>query len=203
VRRELRWALVAGGALALGALCATPYARFAAPYYAAVARLIALGHPWQIVSVEVVAGKSSHGAELQLRGEIRRHREDINAGATIVSHVQVGEAVETPVVFWTVLLLWPARSTRQRLVRIALAVPVFLSLEAATTAVQLIHSMAEASALLAGEREPVTLWERWTRFIEAGGRFTLELGAALLTVSLGAPGSLRNSKGCRQRLTDE
>lgn len=184
MRRELRWTLVAGGALALGALCAESYARVAAPYYAAVDRLIATGYPWQIESVEVVAGNSGHSAELQLRGEVRRHREDLNAGATLVSHLQVGEAVETPVVFWTVLLLWPARSTRQRLVRIALAVPVFLSLEAVTTAVQLIHSMAEASALLAGESDPVTVWERWTRFLEAGGRFALEVGAALLTVSL-------------------
>ena len=96
----------------------------------------------------------------------------------------MGEAVETPIVFWTLVLLWPARTAREYLVRLAVGIPVFLGIEAATTACQLVNPLAEASALLAGEQSPLTLWERWSRFLEAGGRFALEVAAAILPIAL-------------------
>ena len=186
MRREVRWAIVAIAALAAGAICAAPYARLAAPYYEAVDRLIAANYPWEIASVDVKAGKTGPSSELRLVGYVRRHRDDPQPAAMIVGHVQVGEAVETPVVFWTLLLIWPAASLRQRVTRLAIGLPVFLVLEAATTACQLIYSMAGISAELAGADDPLTMWDRWSRFLETGGRFAIELGAALLTVSLGS-----------------
>jgi len=185
VRPEIRgWSLGAVTAFAIGVTFAAPYARLAAPYYAAVDRLFAVGHPWTIVSVSVEPGTKSPSPELQLTGDIRRRPEDLRASGRIISHVQVGEAVESPVVFWGLVLLWPAGATRQRLLTLAIGVPIFLGLEAITTAVQLMHSMAEVSALLAGATNPLTLWERWSRFLEAGGRFVVEIFAALIAVSL-------------------
>ena len=183
MRPEIRWALAAALALAIGVTCAEPYARLAAPYYAAAARLLSLGHPWTIVSVAVKPGTKSPSPELQLVGDVRRQPEDPRAAGRIISHVQVGEAVETPVVFWTLLLVWPANSMRQRLMRLAIGIPVFLGVEAITTAVQLMHSMAEVSAMLAGELNPVTLWERWSRFLEGGGQFVLACGFAVLVLA--------------------
>jgi hypothetical protein len=171
-------------ALAIGATFATPYARLAAPYYAAVDRLIAAGHPWSIVSVQVKPGAKSPSPELQLVGDVRRRPEDPQPAGRIVSHIQVGEAVEAPVVFWTLLLLWPLGSPRRRWLSLAIGLPMFLCLEAVTTGIQLMHSMAEVTAILAGESNPLTLWERWSRFLEAGGRFVVEIGAALLTVAI-------------------
>jgi hypothetical protein len=184
VRPELRWGLAAAAALAIGVTCAEPYARLAARYYAAVDRLIATGHPWTIVSVDVKPGSKSPSPELQLVGDVRRTLDAPRPAGRIISHVQVGEAVETPIVFWTLVLMWPVRSTRQRLVLIGIGLPIFLGLEAITTGIQLMHSMAEVTAVLAGENYPLTLWERWSRFLEAGGRFVIELGAALLTVAI-------------------
>jgi hypothetical protein len=183
VRREFRWALAAAAALALGVAFAKPYARLAAPYYAAVDRLVATGHPWEITSVDVRPGKSNLGAELQLWAFVRRHREDLNPAAKVQGRVQVGEAVETPLVFWTLVLMWPAASIRQRLVRFAAGVPVFLGLEVMTTATQLIIPMAQASAMLAGDNDPVTAWDYWSRFLEAGGQFALASGGAIIVTS--------------------
>jgi hypothetical protein len=183
VRPEIRWTLAAALALTIGVVCAEPYARLATPYYAAVARLISLGHPWTIVSVAVKPGTKSPSPELQLVGEVRRRPEDLRPAGRIISHVQVGEAVETPVVFWTLLLMWPANPMRQRLRRLAVGIPIFLGVEAITTAVQLVHSMAEVSAILAGEMNPVTLWERWSRFLEGGGQFVLACGFAILALA--------------------
>jgi hypothetical protein len=183
VRPEIRWTLVAALALTIGAVCAESYARLAAPYYAAVARLISLGHPWTIVSVAVKPGTKSPSPELQLVGEVRRSPEDLQPAGRIISHIQVGEAVETPVVFWTLLLIWPANSMRKRWIRLAVGIPVYLGVEAITTAVQLMHSMAEVSAILAGEPYPVTLWERWSRFLEGGGQFALASGFAILVLA--------------------
>jgi hypothetical protein len=173
-------------ALTIGVAGAENYARLAAPYYAAVATLIAQMHPWKIVAVVVTEEGSGHGAILQLTGEVRRHRDDPSPAARVVSHVQVGEAVETPIVFWTLLLVWPATSVRRRLTFVALGFPVFLGLEAVTTACQLVHSLAEASAILGGDPDPLTVWERWSRFLEAGGGFAVAVLAAVFTVAIAA-----------------
>jgi hypothetical protein len=186
MRPELHWASAAAAAFGLGMTFSQGYARLAAPYYVAVDRLIAAGHPWEITSIDVRPGKSNLSAELQLQAFVRRKRDDRNPAAKVIGRVQVGEVIETPMVFWTVLLAWPAASIRQRTMRIIVGVPAFLGLEAITTATQLILPMAQASAMLAGDNDPVTAWDRWSRFLEAGGGFVLSLFAALLTVALAA-----------------
>lgn len=184
MRPEWRRALLAVVALVVASICAHGYARVAASYYAAVDRFVAIGYPWDILSVSVEPSDVSPGSVLRLVGDVRRHANDERPAARVVARVQVGEAVETPVVFWTMLLLWPAATVRQRLVRCALGLPIFLGLETITTAVQLIHNLPEASALLAGETDPITIWERWSRFLEGGGRFAVEVCAVLLTVAI-------------------
>jgi hypothetical protein len=171
--------LAAFVALALGVTCAEAYARLAAPYYAAVDRLIAWGHPWEVTGVEVRPGKSHLTAELQLQANVFRYRGAANRAARVVGRVQVGEVIETALVFWTLLLLWPAASIRQRVIRLIVGMPVFLGLEAITTATQLILPMAQASAMLAGDSNPLTPWDRWSRFLEAGGQFVLAFGFAI------------------------
>jgi hypothetical protein len=184
MRRELWWGVIAISVLVVASSCAQSYARLAVPYYTAVARLLAVGHPWQIVFVGVRPGDVGPGSVLMLIGDVRRESSDARPSARVVARVQVGEAVETPAVFWTMLLLWPAVSVRQRLVRSAIGLPVFFGLEAITTAVQLVHNLPEASALLADETNPITVWEHWSRFLEAGGRFGVEVCGVLLTIVL-------------------
>ena len=191
MRREWGWAITAALALTIGVTCAAGYARLALPYYTAVTSLIADFYPWRVVSLAVTPDPSSHGMVLRLSGEVRRHRDDALAAAMIVNRVQVGEAIETPVIFWGLLLAWPTLSVRQRVIRLAVGVPVFLTLEGVTTACQLVYSMAQASAMLAGEEDPLSLWERWSRFLEAGGRFVVEVSAALVTVGLTQKKSLQ------------
>jgi hypothetical protein len=184
MRPELRWGVAAAVALAIGVTCAEPYARLAAPFYEAVDRWIAFSHPWTITDVGVYPGKSNLTAELQLQADVFRYRGAPNRAARVVGRVQVGEVIETPLVFWTLVLVWPAASTRERLIRLAVGVPVFLGLEAMTTATQLILPMAQASARLATDHDPITPWDRWSRFLEAGGQFVLASGVAMLVASL-------------------
>jgi hypothetical protein len=184
VRSEVRWGLAAAAALALGVAGAEPYARLAAPYYERVAELWATGRPWEIVSVAVTPGKSRLSAELQLEGYVRRNIASPERAARVEGRVQVGEAVETPVVFWTLLLAWPAAGWRLRALRFVLGIPVFLGLESVTTATQLMLPLAQASAMLAGDADPVTVWDRWSRFLEFGGQFVLDGSAAMLLASI-------------------
>ena len=184
MRPEFRWAFAAVVALGVGVTCAEPYARLAVPYYRGIVRLIATGHPWEVLSVEVGPGKSNLRIELQVRAYVRRHREDLRPSAKVIGRVQVGEVIETPIVFWTLLLVWPARSIRQRLTRLLVGVPIFFGLEAMTTATQLILPMAQASAILAGDNDAVTGWDLWSRFLEAGGQFVLICGGAMMAVSI-------------------
>jgi hypothetical protein len=164
-------------------MLAQAYSRLAAPYYAAVDRLIATDHPWEITFVGVMPGKSNLTAELQLHAFVRRSSSDSRPSARVVGRVQVGEVVETPVVFWTVVLMWPAAGIRMRLLRVLAAIPMFLALEAVTTAAQLVLPMAQASAILAGDSDPLTLWDRWSRFLEAGGQFVVVFCGAIIVCS--------------------
>lgn len=183
MRAEWRWIFGATCALAVGAIGAKPYARSAAPYYQATAQLIAEGRPWEVVSVDIGASRSSPSEVLRLTGFVRAFFSDPKPRMRLVGKLQVAAVVESPVIFWTLLLLWPAASHRQRLVRLALGVSVFPFLESATTVCQLLNPLAYASAVLAGERDPVTPWELWSRFLEAGGRVAVALVAALITIA--------------------
>jgi hypothetical protein len=184
MRAEYRWAAVALCALAVSAALAPGYARLIAPYYESVARLIAAGHPWEVISAEVRAGSVGSNAQIELSAFVREHAGDPNPAAKVVGRVQVGEAIETPLVFLTVLILWPAATRRQRWRRIGVGIPVLLVLEAATTATQFILPMAQASAMLAGDNDPVTGWDHWSRFLESGGQFVLAAGAAAVLAAL-------------------
>lgn len=185
MRRELGWGIAALAALALGAIGATSYARLAVPYYSVAARWIARGHPcWEVVDVDVAQGTSGPGAIVRLRGNVRERAEDRRPAVKLTSKLQVAAVVESPVVFWTLLLLWPLRSYRKRLWLLAVGIPVFLCLESATTVCQLLNSLAYGSAALAGHPDDITGWEQWSRFLEAGGRAALALAAALLAIAL-------------------
>jgi hypothetical protein len=183
VRPEVRWGLAAAAALGLGVTLAPQYAEIAAPYYAGVAHLMAANHPWDVEAVGVGPGKSNLSAELQLRGYVRRHREDPAPAARVVGRVQIGEAIETPLLFWSVLLLWPATSQGRRVARFVVGVPVWLGLEAITTASQLLLPMAQASAILAGGNDALTVWDRWSRFLEGGGQFAVVCGCGIIVAA--------------------
>ena len=163
---------------------AQPYAHIAAPFYEAVDRLIAISHPWDITSVDVRPGRSNLSAEVQLWAFVRQHVDDPTPAARVVARVQVGEVVEGPMVFWAIVLAWPAVSIRARLLRSLVGIPVFLLVEAITTAAQLIVPMAQASAILGGDANPVTVWDYWSRFLEAGGQFALACSAAVMVVAI-------------------
>jgi hypothetical protein len=184
VRTEIRWTIAAAVGLALGALGADSYARLVAPYDAAVSRLIAGFHPWTIVDVEADHETDGPAGVLRLTGEVRRQSSDPTPAVRVVTSLQVGATAQTPVVFWTLLVMWPASSIRRRLAHLALGVPVFLGLEAATTVCQLLNPLAEASAILGGDADPLTSWERCSRFMESGGRIVLAIGGVAVTLTL-------------------
>jgi len=184
MRREMRGLLVIAGALVLGVVGAEPYARAMAPYYDALARLVAVGPAWEVGSVAVRPGRSGLGAELTLEALVRNPDDLTGPHAQVRGRIQVGEVVETPIVYWTVLLLWPATTLRSRLVRLALGVPGFLLVEALTTGSQLLLPMAQASAVLRGQ-VALTPWDHWSHFLEAGGQFVLACGLAGVIGALG------------------
>jgi hypothetical protein len=115
---------------------------------------------------------------------VRRHREDAQPAAIVVSEVHVGAVVQLPMAFWALVLGWPIVSARQRCALLVAALPMSLLLESITTVYQLVSPFDYASRVLSGAEDPVTLWERWSRFLEAGGRLALALGGGLLLVAV-------------------
>ncbi len=184
MRVEIRRVAVAIVALAVGAACARPFAQLAVPIYATAARLVAAGHPWDIVSLKVAPAKNDPGSVFELVGTVRQQTSDVTPAVRVIARVHVGEVIETPMVFWTLLLMWPAASVRVRVLRCCVALPLFIGLECLTTVAQLMYPFPTVSALLAGEPNPVPLLERWSRFLEAGGRFVIEVCAVLLAVTI-------------------
>lgn len=186
MRSEVRWALAFAAALTFAALGARPYARLAAPCYQAIAGVLALGHPWDVVSVEVAEPPGGGGAVLRLKGLVYESAASLRPSFRMTGKLQVAAVAQGPLIFWTVLALWPAPTLRRRLLMLAVGVPIFVLLEAATTVCQLLNPLAWASAVLAGGRDPVTVWEYWSRFLEDGGRLSLALLAAVLTTVIAA-----------------
>jgi hypothetical protein len=170
--------------IATGIAGAETYARLAAPFYEAIAKVIANPFPWDILSIEVAPDVNGHGKVLRLTGEVRRQPDLPTPSVRVITRISIGEVIEIPLVFWSVLLIWPAASLIRRLGYFAAGAPVFAILVTATTVSQLLHSMAQASAILAGESNPVTVWERWSRFLESGGSFALEVTAAICSVAV-------------------
>ena len=182
----MRWVIAGSISLALGALCAPGYAQWTAACDAALARLLARSHPWQIDGVAV--GPSGTATQLLLTATVRRNDFDAAPGATVVAHMDAGASIEAPLVFWTLLLLWPTpdgqRPSRVGLRRVVMGLPVFLLLHVATTIAPLMSELSAVSATLAGAPDGITLPECWSRFLEAGGRFVIEVAAGLSTAAL-------------------
>jgi hypothetical protein len=179
---ERRWLIAATAALLVGALGAEIFARLAAPYYWTAATWVARGRPWTITQVDVAPDAARPGVFVRLHGEVRAVANAPWPAATLIGRVQAGAAIEGPLIFWTLLLAWPAQA-RRRGALLLMGIPVFLGLEAATTVCQLLNGFAEASAIIAGDSGSITGWERWSRFIDSGGRDVLAVCAALLTVA--------------------
>jgi hypothetical protein len=182
MKLERRWLVAATAALLVGALGAGFYARLAAPYYWAAATWVARGRPWTITRIDVAPDAARPGVFVRLHGEVRASANAARPAATLIGRVQTGAAIEGPLIFWTLLLAWPAQAHR-RVAWLLLGIPVFSGLEAATTVCQLLNGFADASAFIAGDSGSITGWERWSRFIESGGRDVLAVCAALLTLA--------------------
>jgi len=145
-------------------------------------RLIAWGHPWEIVAVDVVPNDLGPGSVLKMVANVRRTPADIMPAADTVARVHVGEVVAGPLVFWTLLLMWPARRITLRLCRVIVGFAVFALAEGLTTAVQLMHDLPAISEMLEGVPDPFTPWERWSRFLEGGGHFVIDVCGVVVTL---------------------
>lgn len=181
---ERRWLLAGVAALVLGVIGAEPYARLVAPLYEWLSDFWTGDHPWTVMRVDVAPDARGSGARLELTGAVRRQAFDPSPAARVVGHVQVGEVIETPLVFWTVLLAWPARSWRHRAIRALVGLPIYVVVETLTTTVQLVLPFAQASAILAGDPQPITPWDRWSRFLESGGQFVVVSSTAMILAAL-------------------
>jgi hypothetical protein len=168
MRRELRW---------LAAAAATPLYRLGADW-------LIEGKPWQINSIEIHDATGDSRRELWMTGELKSRSWDSQPAARAESRLQLAAVMQNPVVFWLVLLLVPVASLRSRLTLLGLGVPLFLLLEIGTTSCQLVNAMVQTAAMLEGEADPLTWTERWSRFLESGGRLVVEVCASLCCVSV-------------------
>jgi hypothetical protein len=188
MRPEPRALLVVALLLAGAALGAAHYGELMSPFYAVAAQTLGETSGWQVVSADVRASKHGPGRVVALTAEFYAEPAGTPHGATpaarVVSEVQVGAVAEGPVVLLAILSLWPlAAGVRRRRLWLA-GLPALLVLELLTTVPQLMHAMPAVAAMAAGAGDRVTLLDRWSEFIEGGGRFALACTLAVLTASL-------------------
>jgi hypothetical protein len=181
VTRALGAALVLS---VLGTLAAAPYARLVAPLLERIAVGLGSVHGWQVEQALVERDARTGATVLRLQGTVRKGRAATDPWARINSHADAGAIVETPIVFLTVLIAWPARSARRRLALLALGLPVLLGVDALASAAALLDGFANAQAALDGRAGSVSAWERWSDFCESGGRVALAIAAAVLLAAL-------------------
>jgi hypothetical protein len=114
LRLQLRFVLAATMALGIGACGAEFYARLAAPFYAGAAALLANNSQWQVTGVDVASEAAHPGIFVRFHGAISGPTKVSRPAATLITRIQVGAAIEAPLVFWALLLAWQTTQRAQR-----------------------------------------------------------------------------------------
>ena len=183
MRAEWRAIAVVLTLLLAGALGASRYAAVLCPYYVVAVSTLGADAGWQVVSVNVRDSNHGPGRVVALTADLYSRASASQAAARVVSEVQVGAVAEGPVVLFSILALWPLQAGRRRWRLLLAGVAALLLLELVTTVPQLMHAMAAVAAMAAGEPDHTTAWDRWTSFLEGGGRFAVECALAVLTAA--------------------
>lgn len=197
MRIEGRMLLI--GLVAVAAVAgADQYVRSMAPYYAAVARAVAAGGPWEISGASVASAAGGTGSVIRLTGTVRRTRADAVPAAVVVAKLHAGAALQLPLIYWTIVLASAPLSRRHAVRLIAAALPAFLLLEAASTVAELLSAFADTSrALAGGAPDALTPWAAWAGFLEGGGRIALAAAGALMIVGISLPRRARAPRPVR------
>ena len=183
MRRDGRWLCALLFSVAIASVAAPYYAHLAAPAWQAVARLTALGQPWRITGIEVTPSPDGPGTIVALTAIVTDAQADRTASARVTGKITTGAAIEPALVFWLLVLAWPAAHGRERWLRFAIGVPVFIAVDTATTVLALTHALPWATQVIAGAGDGDTAWDRWAAFLEAGGRFAVVTAVALVTIA--------------------
>jgi hypothetical protein len=188
-----RWAVVIAIVGVVGLLGAGGYARLLAPAYEATLRLLAGQNAWRVTRFTVDDSGRDHAVVLRVGGSVHRTADPSTPEATVNVTRPAGSLVELAVVFWVLLLGWPISDRRQRLVWAAIGLPLLLVADVTSTGASLAGQFADARAMLqviadTGSvpegNDAWTLWERWARFLEGGGRVALGVTLALAVIAL-------------------
>jgi hypothetical protein len=192
MRIVARWAAVIAIVGVVGFAGAERYAKLLAPAYEGALRLLAGQNAWDITRFTIDDSGRDHAVILRVGGTVHRTADPSTSSATVNVTRPVGSLIELAVVFWVLVLGWPVAERRQRLVLVAIGVPVLLLADIASTGCSLAGQFADARAMLqlAADtgaipevNEAWTLWERWSRFLEGGGRIVIGVVLALAVIA--------------------
>lgn len=161
--------------------------RWCVPLFAATSRFIA-----PELTSHVAILEQGPSAQILLDARVARpisfdDSHGVGTGQPLPSRINAVHALVPLVILWTVLLGAPARTLRERVVAVILAVPVSAVILALTTPFHLVGLIEQslqtyAESLGVARSPPFAL--NWLIFLEGGGRWLLPLLAALLTTSL-------------------
>ena len=177
--------------VALAPWTAAPYARLVAPFHALAGAIVGRYAGWEVVKTAVEDTPGQHGRALALTADLYRRPSDRTAAARVVGRVTVGGVVEGPLVYLGLLALWPVRDWRERARLLCLALPGLAVIELLTTLPELLHTLPSVVGEIAGLPQAYTPWDRWTELLSGGGRFAIEVSAALLAIAVIRPAGRR------------
>lgn len=93
----------------------------------------------------------------------------------------LGDALQHPLLLFSLLLAWPLSGLREALSRLALALPLLMLLEALGVPLALLGSLAQVDGAT------LALLDGWLRLLNNGGSWALSIVAALVVIGLTRP----------------
>jgi hypothetical protein len=109
----------------------------------------------------------------------------VNPGAKLTSGTHLLHSLVPLVIMYSVLISWPVKNLQQRLLIIALSLPIMLMLLGGLIPFLLIghiEMMLSDYAVQGGVSQPISLTLRWMLFTESGGRWIMALLASGLII---------------------
>ncbi len=189
MRIELRGSttrvLAALALAAAGVFAAASYASITLPLHRFTAGWAAALCACTLADLSVVRSGPIGSGALQLTAVVHAGAADSTPVAVVTNHVNVGGIAQVPIVLFALLLVWPARSMRERALRGLFALPALAMLELATTTLQLVAPLLALGTELQWQDERSWL-SGWSAFLESGGRIALAAVVALTIINVSA-----------------
>ncbi len=181
MRLLLAYALFFGLCLAF----ARYYATLWLPLYRAELAMLAPQYTVVDLRLQRPGGETLIALDIKTARAINIGTKTVPAGVTMNSSTLMGNVVQHPIIYFSILLAWPGFLTRERLFLLLTGLPLLVLVEALDLPFILLGALEDLMLYnLAPDQLPGSRLVTWMDFLNGGGRLALSAAAAVCNVAI-------------------